>query len=144
MPSCPLSGEVVAGLQPVSRPQSELAVFAEKSSDSERKHFGSEGLEQRPPGLPGSVRFERADTWVATIGMHLGDATRLKNFHSPVGSFSPTVANVVLVTQKEYRRKYGSGWASILGTRSTRPRSESSFIITPMALARPGFMLTGK
>ena len=41
---------------------------------------------------PGKVERSELMLWVATMGMHLGWRERAKNFSSPVGSFSPTVA----------------------------------------------------
>ncbi len=41
-------------------------------------------------------------------------------------------------------RKYHHGWASIWGTRFNTARSKSSFIIAPMAFAKPGFIPMGK
>jgi len=39
--------------------------------------------------------------WVAMMGMHFGCRERLKNFSSPVGSLSPTVAKLLIfVTNK--------------------------------------------
>src|SRR5258708_245643 len=79
--------------------------------------------------------------WVATMGMHFGCRERLKNFSSPVGSLSPTVAKCWYSSQRKRTwRKCLSGFASISGTRLSTARSKSSFIITPMAFAKPGFM----
>jgi hypothetical protein len=41
---------------------------------------------------PGSAERSELMLWVAMIGMHFGWRERLKNFSSPVGSLSPTVA----------------------------------------------------
>ena len=79
------------------------------------------------------------------IGMHFGCRERLKNFSSPVGSLSPTVAKCWYSSQRKRTcRKYCSGCASIFGTRLSTARSKSSFIITPRAFARPAFMPMGK
>ena len=47
---------------------------------------------------------------VAMMGMHFGWRERLKNFSSPVGSFSPTVAKCWYSSQRKRTcRKYCSG-----------------------------------
>jgi hypothetical protein len=52
------------------------------------------------------------------IGMYFGCRERLKNFSSPVGSFSPTVAKCRYSSQrKKTWRKYRSGSASMTGIR---------------------------
>src|SRR5712692_8026435 len=118
---------------------------AEKSSESERKIFVRNVCRRVRQVSPGCADFNELMLWVATIGMHFDCRERLKNFSSPVGSFSPTVAKCWYSSQiKNTWRKYCSGWASIWGTRFNTARSKSSFIITPMALAKPGFMPMGK
>ena len=58
-----------------------------------QKYVGAECLEQRAPSVSGqSEDLSELMLCVATMGMHLGCRERLKNFSSPVGSFSPTVA----------------------------------------------------
>src|SRR5581483_8496360 len=75
-----------------SRPQSSLAVRAEKSSESARKSLVRKVCKSVRQVSPGKTDFRELMLCVATIGMHLGWRERLKNFSSPVGSFSPTVA----------------------------------------------------
>ena len=57
--------------------------------------------------------------WVATIGMQRDCRDRLKNFSSPVGSLSPTVANAWYSSQRNRTcRKYAlQGSVSIFGMR---------------------------
>ena len=94
---------------------------------------------------PGKVERSELMLWVATMGMHLGWRERAKNFSSPVGSFSPTVAKCWYSSQmKKTCRKYCSGFVSMFGMRFRTARWKSSFIMTPMALASPGFRETGK
>ena len=50
---------------------------------------------------PGRVDLSELILWVATIGMHLGWRDKLKNFSSPVGSLSPTVAKCWLFVAEE-------------------------------------------
>ena len=58
---------------------------------------------------PGKVERSELMLWVATIGMHLGWRERAKNFSSPLGSFSPTVAKCWYSSQmKKTCRKYCS------------------------------------
>ena len=90
--SCPVSARLYATLSWSSRPQSSLAVFAEKSSDSARKIFVRNVCKSVRQVSPGSVDRSELMLCVATIEMHFGWRARLKNFSSPVGSFSPTVA----------------------------------------------------
>ena len=111
-------GEVVADLELVFASAESLAVFAEKSSDSERKILVRKVWSSVRQVSPGSVDLSELMLWVATIGMHLGWRERLKNFSSPVGSLSPTVAKCWYSSQRKRTwRKYCSGWASISGMR---------------------------
>ena len=51
---------------------------------------------------PGKVERSELMLWVATIGMHLACRESAKNFSSPVGSFSPTVAKAwIFIAKKE-------------------------------------------
>jgi len=92
----------------------------------------------------GRADFSELMLWVAMMGMHFGCRDRLKNFSSPVGSLSPTVAKCwYFVAEEEHLSEILLGWASIFGTRLSTARSKSSFIITPKAFARPAFMPMG-
>jgi len=51
---------------------------------------------------------------------------------------------LVFVAQEENLPEVLAGFLSIAGTRLSTARSKSSFIMTPTAFARPGFMPTGK
>ena len=65
---------------------------------------------------PGSADRSELMLCVATIGMHFGCRERLKNFSSPVGSLSPTVAKCWYSSQRNRTwRKCFSGFASICG-----------------------------
>src|SRR6267378_6410583 len=143
--SCPLSDRLYATLSWSSRPQRWLAVLAEKSSDNERKIFVRKVWRSVRQLSPGSADRSELMLCVAMIGMHLGWRERLKNFSSPVGSLSPTVAKCWYSSQRKRTcRKYCSGCASIFGTRLSTARSKSSFIMTPRAFASPAFMPMGK
>src|SRR6267378_7442324 len=143
--SCPLSDRLYATLSWSSRPQRWLAVLAEKSSDNERKILVRKVWRRVRQLSPGNADRRELMLWVAMMGMHFGWRERLKNFSSPVGSLSPTVAKCWYSSQRKRTcRKYCSGCASILGTRLSTARSKSSFIITPRAFASPAFMPMGK
>src|SRR5260370_7568423 len=75
-----------------SLPQSSRAVRAEKSSDRVRKILVRNVWRSVRQESPGRVDLRELMLCVATMGMHFGWRERLKNFSSPVGSFSPTVA----------------------------------------------------
>src|SRR5215469_7750568 len=138
-------GEVILAFSRSSRPQRELAVFAEKSSDRDRNTLVRKVCNRVRQLSPGRVDLSELMLWVAMIGMHLGWRDRLKNFSSPVGSLSPTVAKCWYSSQRKRTwRKYCSGWASMSGMRFKTARWKSSFIITPKALAKPGFIPIGK
>src|ERR1041385_6613994 len=124
-----------------SRPQSSLAVFAEKSSERQRKIFVRKVWSRVLQLSPGSDERSELMLWVATMGMHLACLERLKNFSSPVGSLSPTVAKCWYSSQRKRTwRKRRSFSDSICGIRFNTARSKSSFIITPIALASPAFI----
>ena len=103
--------------------------------------LGAEGLQA------GSARFRPARSsaselmlWVATMGMHLDWRERAKNFSSPFGSFSPSSGEVlVFVADEEYLPKVLVGIVLDLRNAVQEARWKSSFIMTPMALASPGF-----
>src|SRR5438034_828351 len=62
-----------------------------------------------------------------------------------IRALSPTVAECrYAARRKRSCRECRSGWASSSGMRLRPERWKSSFIITPRALARPGFMPAGK
>src|ERR1700692_2398096 len=143
--SCPLSDRLSLTLSLSSRPQRSLAVLAEKSSDNERKILVRKVWRSVRQLSPGSADRSELMLWVATIGMHFGWRERLKNFSSPVGSLSPTVAKCWYSSHmNRTSRKWRLRFASISGTRFKTARSKSSFIITPIAFARPAFIPIGK
>src|SRR6266403_3218586 len=120
-------------------------MLAEKSSDNERKILVRKVWRRVRQLSPGNADRSELTLWVAMIGMHLGWRERLKNFSSPVGSLSPTVAKCWYSSQRNNTwRQACSGCTSISGTRLSTARSKSSFIITPRAFARPGFIPMGK
>src|ERR1700686_86959 len=90
--SCPLSERLKLTFSLSSRPHSSLAVLAEKSSESARNTFVRKVCKSVRQVSPGKADLRELMLWVATIGMHFGCRERLKNFSSPVGSLSPTVA----------------------------------------------------
>src|SRR5215469_3690434 len=90
--SCPLSERLYVTLNLSSRPQSSAAVFAEKSSERARKILVLKACKRVRQVSPGKDDLSELTLCVATIGMHLGCLERLRNFSSPVGSLSPTVA----------------------------------------------------
>src|SRR5437016_13208065 len=129
--SWPLSEKLYPALSLSSRPHSELAALAEKSSESVRNTLVRKVCTRVRQVSPGSVDLSELKLCVATIGMHLGWRDRLKNFSSPVGSLSPTVAKCWYSSQRKSTcPKYRSGWASISGMRLRKERWKSSFIIT--------------
>src|SRR6266853_4398876 len=97
----PAFGQVELTLSLSSRPQSSLAVLAEKSSDSARKIFVLNVWRRVRQVSPGSADFRELMLWVAMMGMHFGCRERLKNFSSPVGSLSPTVAKCWYSSQRK-------------------------------------------
>src|SRR6266566_2593230 len=74
-----------------SLPQSSLAIFAEKSSERARKIFVRKVCKSVRQVSPGNEDFSELMLCVATIGMHFACRDSLRNFSSPVGSFSPKV-----------------------------------------------------
>src|SRR5712671_2592788 len=90
--SWPLSDRLKLAFSLSSRPQSSLAVRAEKSSESDRKIFVRKVCSRVRHDSRGSADLRELMLWVAMMGIHLGWRDRLKNFSSPVGSLSPTVA----------------------------------------------------
>src|SRR3984893_17462261 len=90
--SCPLSETLYLTFSLSSRPHSSLAVLAEKSSESARNIFVRKVCKSVRQVSPGRADLRELMLWVATIGIHFGWRERLKNFSSPVGSLSPTVA----------------------------------------------------
>src|SRR6267378_1461291 len=104
----------VSQLTLVSRPQRSLAVLAEKSSDKERKILVRKVCRSVRQLSPGSADRSELTLCVAMMGTHLGWRDRLKNFSSPVGSLSPTVAKCWYSSQRKRTcRKYCSGCDSI-------------------------------
>jgi hypothetical protein len=73
-------------------PHNSLAVRAEKSSESDRKILVRNVCRSVRQLSPGRAERRELTLCVAMMGMHFGWRERLKNFSSPVGSFSPTVA----------------------------------------------------
>src|SRR5208283_2809195 len=118
---------------------------AEKSSERDKKIFVRKVCRRVRQDSPGSADLRELMLCVAMMGIHLGCLDKLKNFSSPVGSLSPTVAKCWYSSQRNNTcRKYPSGFFSMRGTRLSTARSKSSFNITPRALARPAFMAIGK
>ena len=137
--------QVVLAFSRSSRPQSSLAVLAEKSSERDRKILVRNVCSKVRQIRRAARTASELMLCVATIGMHFGWRERLKNFSSPVGSLSPTVAKWWYSSQrKELDGNSCSGFASITGTRFSTAVSKSSFIMTPIAFARPGFIPIGK
>ena len=82
---------------------------------------------------------------VATTGIHFACLESVKNFSSPLGSFSPTVAKCWYSSHINTTGRHALfGSAEIWGIRFKTARWKSILSITPMARAKPGFMLTGK
>src|SRR6267154_2825910 len=128
-----------------SCPHSSLAILAEKSSDNARKIFVRKVCSKVRHVSPGRVVFNELMLCVATIGMHLACLERVKNFSSPLGSFSPTVAKCWHSSHtKTTGRHTLFGSAEMWGMRFKTARWKSILSITPMARANPGFILTGK
>src|ERR1700694_4793871 len=122
-----------------------LATFAEKSSDNAKKIFVRKVCSKVRHVSPGRVVFSELMLCVATIGIHFACRARVKNFSSPLGSFSPTVAKCWYSSHiKTTGRHTLSGSAEIRGIRFKTARWKSILSITPLARANPGFMLTGK
>jgi len=77
-----------------SLPHSSNAVRALKSSLNARKIFVRDVYNSVRQDSPGKVERRELMGCVATIGMHLACRDSAKNFSSPVGSLSPTVAKL--------------------------------------------------
>src|SRR6266700_861918 len=128
-----------------SWPHSSAAILVENSSDKAKKILVRKVCSKVRQLSPGKLERNELMLCVATMEMHLACRERLKNFSSPRGSFSPTVAKVWYSSQrKKTGRKCCPGLRSILGMRCKTARSKSIFIMVPMALARPAFMEMGR
>src|SRR5215472_13065107 len=79
------------------------------------------------------------------MAMHLAWRERLKNFSSPLGLSSPTVAKAWYSSQrKKTGRKRLSCCSAIFGIRCKTARWKSIFIIVPKARAKPALEDIGK
>jgi len=84
--------------------------LAEKSSVRARKILVRKVCKSVLQVSPGSTDRSELMLCVATIGIHRGCLDRAKNFSSPLGSFSPAVANSWYLSQmKNTCRKCWAG-----------------------------------
>src|SRR5260370_27540808 len=94
-------GEVVAGLEPVlARAERTCGLRGEVIRQRE-KHFGSEGLEQRAPGLPRKRGFERADTLGCDSRYALGLARQTEELFITGGFALPDRGEVLVFVAEE-------------------------------------------
>src|SRR5262249_3256469 len=134
--SCPDSEIDQFGVICSSLPQRSLATLALKSSLRQRKTFVRKVCSSVRQDSPGSALLSELMLCVATIGMHFDWRDKAKNFSSPDGSDSPTVANAWYSSQRNNTgRNSRSGCAAIFGIRCNMARWKSSFNMQPIARA---------
>ena len=85
-------GKVVADLRVCLRVRKARWLSLLRSHRKRQKIFVRNVWSRVRQDSPGSADLRELMLWVAMMGMHFGCRERLKNFSSPVGSLSPTVA----------------------------------------------------